>query len=141
MDTFRISKTFTWEMGHRLPYHNRGCQNIHGHSYEMEIILEGTKNDQGMVLDYDDLKTAVKHIIDKWDHSFLVDDKDELVRDFLKSSSMKHVVFKGYTTAENIAHYICEVLRNILSIHKNLKAIEVVVRETRSSEAIARRLF
>jgi len=141
MDTFKISKIFHWEMGHRLPFHSRGCQNIHGHSYEMKVELEGTKNDQGMILDYSDLKSAVKHIIDKWDHSFLVDDKDELMLNFLKSNGMKYVVFKGNTTAENLAHYLCEVLKNILASNKNLVAIEVTVRETQTSEAVAWRKF
>lgn len=141
MDTFKISKNFHWEMGHRLPFHTGGCQNVHGHSYSMRVELEGTKNANGMILDYDDLKTAVKHIIDKWDHAFLVDDKDEVMKTFLKTNNLKHVVFKGNTTAENISHYLCEVLKNILASNKNLVAIEITVKETLTSDAIAKRNF
>ncbi|MFI5263969.1 MAG: 6-carboxytetrahydropterin synthase, partial [Candidatus Kapaibacterium sp.] len=27
----RISKSFRWEMAHRLPFHEGGCRHIHGH--------------------------------------------------------------------------------------------------------------
>ena len=130
-----ISKSFRWEMGHRLPYHTQGCQNIHGHSYEMVVELFGETNEQGMLIDYNDLKAAVKPILDKWDHAFLVDDNDELLKKFLKDNKLKHVLFKKYSTAEHIAHYFCAVLKNMLSVHKNLTKIKVVIKETVTSEA------
>lgn len=136
-----ISKSFRWEMGHRLPYHQQGCQNLHGHSYELIVELFGTRREDGMILDYNDLKAAVKSIIDQWDHSFLVDDKDESVLQFLKSHQMKHIIFKGYSTAENISYYLAEVLTHLLSKNKNLTKIKIVVKETISSEAIAIRMF
>ena len=136
-----ISKSFRWEMGHRLPFHTEGCQNIHGHSYEMIIELEGEKNNLGMLLDYNDLKAAVKPVLDKWDHAFLVDEKDELLKSFLKENNLKHVLFKNYTTAEHIAHYFCAVLKNILTTHKNLKRIKVTIKETVSSVATAELLM
>lgn len=130
-----ISKSFRWEMGHRLPFHAEGCKNIHGHSYEMIVELEGEKNEQGMLLDYGDLKAAIKPILEKWDHAFLVDENDKLLFDFLKSNQLKHVVFKNYSTAENISQYFCHVLKNMFSVYKNLKKIRVSVKETVTSSA------
>ncbi|MGA1250362.1 MAG: 6-pyruvoyl trahydropterin synthase family protein, partial [Candidatus Kapaibacteriota bacterium] len=49
----RIAKEFHWEMGHRLPFHDGGCQNIHGHSYTMRVEVIGEIDPAtGMVIDY-----------------------------------------------------------------------------------------
>jgi len=48
----RIAKEFVWEMSHRLPYHEGNCKNIHGHSYKMELSLEGEPNENGMLIDF-----------------------------------------------------------------------------------------
>ena len=56
----KIGKEFRWEMGHRLPLHTRGCQNIHGHSYKLIVEIEGEPGANGMVADYTDLKQIVK---------------------------------------------------------------------------------
>ena len=61
----KISKEFRWEMGHRLPFHDGLCRNIHGHSYYMVIEIEGELNENGMIIDFYDLGKAVKPIIDE----------------------------------------------------------------------------
>ncbi len=49
----RIAKEFHWEMGHRLPFHQGGCQNIHGHSYTMRVEIIGTIDPAtGMVIEH-----------------------------------------------------------------------------------------
>jgi len=42
-------------MAHRLPFHDGGCRNVHGHSYSMTIELVGEPDRNGMVLDYFDM--------------------------------------------------------------------------------------
>ena len=74
----KIAKEFNWEMGHRLPEHFGKCKNIHGHSYKMMVELDGDVNDNGMVMDYYDLKKIVNPIVENLDHAFMVYEQDEL---------------------------------------------------------------
>jgi len=68
----KIAKEFRWEMGHRLPYHNGLCKNVHGHSYQMVIELEGDVNTKGMIIDFYDLGEIIdSHYRKIWTmHSF-----------------------------------------------------------------------
>jgi 6-pyruvoyltetrahydropterin/6-carboxytetrahydropterin synthase len=128
--TARIAKEFHWEMGHRLPFHAGGCQNIHGHSYRMRVELEGTLDDNGMVLDYFDLKEIVDPIVARIDHSFLCDDRDEIMGAFLSANGLKHVVVPFRTTAENITAWMLEQIAESLASHANLTRLTVRLQET-----------
>ena len=106
-----IAKDFNWEMGHRLPFHTGGCQNIHGHSYKMRVEISGRiDSSTGMVMDYFDIKALVQPIVDQLDHSFLCDSSDKLLMDFFAQHPMKVNFIDMYSTAENIAYYILQQL-------------------------------
>lgn len=50
---------------------------IHGHSYQIELILEAHRLDYGqMVYDFGLLKSSIKDIIDSFDHAICFWDKD-----------------------------------------------------------------
>lgn len=115
----KIGKEFRWEMGHRLPSHTRGCQNIHGHSYKMIVEMEGDPGANGMVADYTDLKTIVKPLIDRLDHAFMCDESDLLVKDFLASAAMKTVLVPFPTTAENIGTYLLRTIAEAVGREKS----------------------
>ena len=79
MKTIRITKQFKMEMAHALYGYDGLCKNIHGHSYRLWVTLRGPVLEKhghekdGMVLDFGLLKRLVKpHIIDKYDHSFVL---------------------------------------------------------------------
>lgn len=72
----QIRKHFTFEAAHVLPHHPGKCSRLHGHSYRLEVALEGKLHDggpsQGMVLDFDELKAVVKRtVIERLDHRSL----------------------------------------------------------------------
>ena len=75
--TWTISKTFTFEAAHKLPHHDGKCQRLHGHSWQCglfissnELIETGSK--QGMVMDYSEIKSIFKPILDDYlDHHYL----------------------------------------------------------------------
>jgi 6-pyruvoyltetrahydropterin/6-carboxytetrahydropterin synthase len=69
----RIAKDFRWEMAHRLPFHEAGCKNVHGHSYRMLVELAGEPMSNGMVLDYFVLKQYIDPLVAEIDHAFLCD--------------------------------------------------------------------
>ncbi len=133
-----IAKEFHWEMAHRLPYHTAGCQNIHGHSYRMTVEVLGHTMENGMVMDYAELKTIAKPLVDELDHCFLCSTEDRLMIDWLKTTDFKVVYVNFYTTAENIALYFREQLRTRLSTISNLEELHVTVWETRNAFAQVR---
>jgi len=133
--TTRISKDFHWEMGHRLPFHNGGCQNIHGHSYRMRVVVEGRLDAEGMVLDYFDLKEIVAPIVARLDHSFLCDDRDEQMLAFFAANPLKHLVVPFRTTAENLTNWFLGEIGERLRDYPNLVSLTVRVHETERTYA------
>ena len=67
-----ITKIFSFEAAHKLIHYEGACENLHGHSYGLEVTISGSVNDRGIVLDFKDLKTIVNNVvIDRLDHSYL----------------------------------------------------------------------
>jgi 6-pyruvoyltetrahydropterin/6-carboxytetrahydropterin synthase len=130
-----ISKQFRWEMGHRLPFHDGLCKNIHGHSYEAHVILSGEPDDHGMVMDYFDMKLLIQKKIDELDHAFLCDTSDTVVRSFLEENTMKTVLVEFPTTAENIARMLLEHVISQLPFGHRVDAVRVRVFETEKTFA------
>lgn len=128
--TVRIAREFHWEMGHRLPFHSGGCQNIHGHSYRMRVEIEGVLDPNGMVLDYFDLKEIVEPIVALIDHSFLCDASDETMLAFFRENPLKHVVVPFRTTAENITAWMIERVADRLASYGNIYRLSIRLQET-----------
>jgi 6-pyruvoyltetrahydropterin/6-carboxytetrahydropterin synthase len=134
-DLTRIAKEFRWEMGHRLPYHNGGCRNIHGHSYRMQVAIDGTLDKGGMVLDYFVLKEIVDPLVDELDHSFLCDHEDVEMLEFFEKTTLKHSIVPFHTTAENLVGWFLQQIAPRLESHPNLSALQVRVYETERTYA------
>ncbi len=69
-----IYKEFTFEAAHRLPNVPEGhqCGRIHGHSYKMRVVVTGPiVEPHGWVIDFADIKAAVKPIVEQLDHHYL----------------------------------------------------------------------
>ena len=113
-----ITKRLEFDAGHRIPQHRSQCRNLHGHRYALEITLEGepvddpASSDHGMLMDFSDLKAIAKqHLVDLWDHAFLVHEGDALVRDLLaRIPGHKTVVVDRVPTAENLVAIAFETL-------------------------------
>ena len=142
-----ITKSIEFDMGHRVPYHKSKCKNLHGHRYKVEVGVEGSviktkkSSDEGMVIDFGDLKEVMmKEIHDKLDHGFMMYDDDPFVRAFAHfAKEEQKVIFVPFIpTAENIAKFIFEKIGNKLK-RKNMKLDYVRVWETPSSSAVYRK--
>ena len=107
-------------MGHRVLNHRSVCKGLHGHRYKAEICVEGElvlesgASEEGMVIDFADIKkVALKFIQEELDHAFMVWDKDEeLLEFFNKSKGQKPVIVPFTPTAENVASYIFFMLKD-----------------------------
>lgn len=113
-----VTRKLEFDAGHRIPDHRSQCRNLHGHRYVLEITLAGDivdapgQSDNGMVMDFSDIKSIAKqHIVDPWDHAFLVYRGDEAVRGFLDTlPDHKTVVLDCIPTAENLARVVFRTL-------------------------------
>lgn len=116
-----ITRKLEFDAGHRIPDHKSQCRNLHGHRYTLEITLVGQvveiegRSDNGMIMDFSDIKTLAKqHLVDVWDHAFLVYAKDQAVRNFLTSlPEHKTVVIDRIPTVENLARTAFDILNAV----------------------------
>jgi 6-pyruvoyltetrahydropterin/6-carboxytetrahydropterin synthase len=71
-----IKKSFTFEAAHVLPHHPGKCGRLHGHSYRLEVALEGPLQRAGaaagMVEDFEVVSRVVKGaVVSQLDHRSL----------------------------------------------------------------------
>ncbi|STZ76790.1 6-carboxytetrahydropterin synthase QueD [Bergeriella denitrificans] len=107
----KITKIFTFDSSHMLDGHDGKCQNLHGHTYTLEItvsdglIPNGAKS--GMVMDFTDLKAIVKQaIIEPFDHAFIYDGsnpREQQIAALLEGWNMKTLRLPFRTTAEHMS--------------------------------------
>lgn len=69
-----VSKEFTFDSAHHLHCYEGKCQNLHGHTYKLQVIMVGRPDHRGIVIDFSDIKRlANEYILDKLDHRYLND--------------------------------------------------------------------
>jgi len=71
-----VTVTTTFAAAHRLPDHEGKCRRLHGHTYGLEVSVEGTPQSTGpaagMVMDFADLRARVAEVIvEPLDHRLL----------------------------------------------------------------------
>lgn len=135
-----ITRKLEFDAGHRIPDHKSQCRNLHGHRYTLEITLTGEvidvegNSDNGMIMDFSDVKTLAKqHLVDVWDHAFLVYEKDDRVREFLASlPGHKTVVIDCIPTVENLARVAFGILKAVFTDRygTGLRLHKLVLHET-----------
>ena len=114
-----LRKEFTFDAAHNLVHYHGKCERLHGHTYRAAVVLEGTPDDEGMILDFCDLSDSIKErVLSQLDHSYLND-------------------IIPQPTAENIALWIGAQISPALAAHSNCRLHEVWVWETDSNCAVA----
>jgi 6-pyruvoyltetrahydropterin/6-carboxytetrahydropterin synthase len=69
-----VTRTFTFEAAHQLPWHPGKCRRLHGHSYRLEVTVGGPVGVDGIVVDFDELRQVVeREVVDRYDHQYLND--------------------------------------------------------------------
>ena len=113
-----ITRRLEFDAGHRIPDHKSQCRHLHGHRYALEVTLSGDvirrEGDaaNGMVMDFSEVKALAKqHVVDLWDHAFLVYSGDSVVADFLRTLPDHRTVELSFVpTAENLAQEAFRIL-------------------------------
>lgn len=100
---------------HILQGHPGKCSRLHGHNWSVEVEVETRKLDElGMAIDFADIKSATREVIETLDHRHLND----------------LPAFAGVNpTAEQVATMIYQALGKSLNDHR-IRLIAVTVWET-----------
>lgn len=137
----RVTKHVEFEAAHVLPGYDGGCGNLHGHTYKIEVTVEGPQDEAfGFVLDFKDLKKAIEEVVP--DHRFIFKKGNIMCEDIaavLDQYNIKYVRYDFDTTAENMVGYFAEMiqdyLQNELGYSEDIKVVEVKLYETTNSFA------
>lgn len=132
-------------MGHRVPNHKSKCRNLHGHRYSIEVGVDDIlisapgSSDEGMVMDFGDLKGVMMDVLDGgFDHGFVMYEGDvyaDTFRSWMENDLCKVIVVPFIPTAENLAKYWFELLDKKLSA-RDINLQHVKVWETPTSTAL-----
>jgi 6-pyruvoyltetrahydropterin/6-carboxytetrahydropterin synthase len=111
-----LTKKFDFEAAHWLPTFPDGhkCRRMHGHSFHVDVVVEGEVDPAlGYLVDYGQIKAAIKPIQDRLDHYLL-----------------NEIPGLENPTAEVLTRWIYDQLKPALPLLSR-----VVVHETCTSEA------
>lgn len=100
-----LTTSYVFDAAHRIAGHPGKCAWLHGHTYHLEVTVSSpTLNPLGMVMDFDDLRDAVrKAVLDLWDHSTLLAADDPLgpaISAVQREAPDRVVLLPGQPTAE-----------------------------------------
>ena len=134
---------------HFIPGHEK-CSKLHGHSYIVRARLEGEVADSGMVMDFVDIKKALKVIADEMDHKTLLPGNSDNVKVTVTEKEAevltcgKRYIFPmedvlildvRTTTAEEMSRLMLKKLRSSVKFPKNIKELWVGLDEERGQTA------
>jgi queuosine biosynthesis protein QueD len=119
-----IEKTMTISSAHLLLEYNGNCGRLHGHNFKIKIGIEGEADDDGMVMDFNE----IKKLINRYDHVVILP-TSKLVRIHRKHIFLcdgGDVVYKfpitvcviipyNQVTAENLALTFKQDIENYIS--------------------------
>ncbi|MBA5942452.1 MAG: 6-carboxytetrahydropterin synthase QueD [Methanophagales archaeon] len=84
----KLGVSADFSAAHSLSRHPGKCKNLHGHTYKVDVVVEGEKReDTGCVADFADIKAVIEDVVTFVDHKYL----NEVIH---------------YPTTENIALFI-----------------------------------
>ena len=135
-----VAVRHTWEAGHRLPHIEGKCQNLHGHSWSVEVeVTSAEPVAEGVLVEFKTLKTILREWVDsRLDHGLMLGKDDPLV-DVLVAHGKVFVM--GYDThsggldwptVENVAALLARLIQFELP---EVRVVRVTVQETPTNEA------
>ncbi len=142
-----IRKLYKFENAHivRNCSTRRCSENIHGHSYKVEILLESNFLDNGeMVYDFGLMKLMIKEMIDSFDHAITIWDQDS--KEYIEAMqrfSNRWILTPFNPSAEQFARAFFLIVDKILTQtqmqngEKDVKVNSIIVHETDSGYAQA----
>lgn len=108
----------SFDAAHFLKDYQGKCRNIHGHRWRVvaeiqDRVLSTQTQTRGMLVDFSDLKGALKNICDGFDHSLIYEEgslRSETVKALL-AENFRLIAVPFRPTAENFARHIYQLLQ------------------------------
>ncbi len=135
-----IRKLFKFENAHivRNCSTRRCSENLHGHSYKVEVLLESNYLDNGqMVYDFGLTKLYIKELIDSFDHAItLWSGDDAAYLEAMKKYSARWVELPVSPSAEQFCRVIYLMVERVLACtqmrngEREVKLHSIIVHET-----------
>jgi len=140
-----IRKLFKFENAHivRDCTTQRCSENIHGHSYKIEVLLESNYLDNGqMVYDFGLTKRYIKELIDSFDHAITLWSRDDAKYvEAMKTYSNRWVELPVSPSAEQFSRVIYLMVERVLACtdmkngEREVKLHSIIVHETETGYA------
>ena len=140
-----IRKLFKFENAHivRDCTTQRCSENIHGHSYKIEVLLESNYLDDGqMVYDFGLTKLYIKELIDSFDHAITLWSRDDAKYiEAMKAHSNRWVELPVSPSAEQFSRVIYLMVERVLSCtdmqngEREVNLHSIIVHETETGYA------
>ncbi len=140
-----IRKLFKFENAHivRDCTTQRCSENIHGHSYKIEVLLESNYLDDGqMVYDFGLTKRSIKELIDSFDHAITLWSKDDTAYiEAMKAYSNRWIELPVSPSAEQFSRVIYLMVERVLACtdmqngEREVKLHSIIVHETETGYA------
>jgi len=128
-----LSLRFKFDAAHRLMHHSGQCRNLHGHTWLVEVVIGGAINKKsGMVADFKDLKLRFMAVINKYDHTTILNKDDTILP---PSYDLRRVYVDGEPTCENLSIKLFKELAQVLHTELGLESVRVW--ESKDASAIA----
>lgn len=138
-----VTKHYRAEIGHRLMDYEGKCAHLHGHSYLFEVTATAPElDDRDMVVDFKDLKTAMKAVLEPYDHALVLRADDPLLEVLggdhsvyrsARGESARLFLWDKNPTAEAMAGRFARLIQNELP--GDITVVHVRVWETATSHA------
>jgi len=125
----KIKKKYHFYAGHRNKLAGEKCGRLHGHTYDVEIILKFREMVDGVTMLFSEIDLICEPIIKQYDHYFLLKDDDPLC-ELLDLANESYIALPFETSAENMAIWIYG------QIAQKLPIIEIRLSETKTSTII-----
>ncbi len=135
---YYLKTAASFDSAHFLAGYEGKCANIHGHRWTLEVTVNGKEltasgTKRGMLIDFGDLKKAVRGIADSFDHA-LIYEKDSLkpaTVAALNDENFRLIEVDFRPTAENFAKHFYDLLKM-----QGISACSVTVYETPENCAV-----
>lgn len=69
---YEVEIIANFSAAHRLRNYRGKCEHLHGHNYRVHVTARAVSiGEDGMVMDFGDLKKATNLVLERFDHSYL----------------------------------------------------------------------
>lgn len=134
-----IYRDYTFCAAHRLEGHPK-CGRLHGHNYSVRVeLIAGQLGGESWIMDYAQLDSIVKPIIDELDHRYIVSQENVAMQcPYVAAGRHEDMVLLGVprSTAEVLAMWLTEqVVQALQMLDARENMVRVTVQETPKSGA------